>query len=295
MSANNKLTLQHSLCLNNTLGEGVVWEHRLQRLYWTDILQNKLYCWSFDGQLNVYVCPDKLCSFGLTTDPQWLICAFSSGFAFFKPTTQDIRWVTQLSMAQGERLNDGRVDRQGRFWAGTMADKAEQGALYRLDFNGTVDTQINNVNISNSLCWSPTGERVYFADSPTRRIQTAVFEPTSGNIGPLQDFVNTEKDAYPDGACVDAQGCLWSAQWGSSSVKRYSPDGQLLFTLTVPCKQPSCVSFAGPKLDQLCVTSARQHLKDENINQYDGGLFIYKTPYTGLPEEICKMPIPVTQ
>jgi L-arabinonolactonase len=296
MSTLNNMILQHTLPVANSLGEGVIWDHRLQYLYWTDILQNTLYCWRFSGELQVYSCPDSLCSFGLTRDPQWLICAFSRGFAFFSPSTQQVRWINQLTLAPSSRLNDGRVDRQGRFWAGTMvaspASKAQLGALYRLDFDGSISTQINDVEIANSLCWNPEGSQLYFADSPKRCIKTAKFDAQSGNIGQLQDFVHTDQQAFPDGACIDNEGCLWSAQWGSSSVKRYSPTGALLLTLSVPCKQPSCVSFAGPNLDYLCVTSAQQDLPKEQITSGDGALFIFQTPFTGLPEEICLMPMP---
>lgn len=293
----NNITLTHTLMVNNTLGEGVIWDHRLQQLYWTDIVQNKLYCWTFSGEVSVYPCPFSLCSFGLTRDPQWLICAFSCGFAFFNPSTQALRWITKLELAEGARLNDGRVDRQGRFWAGTMVNSAKEqqhlAKLYRLDFDGTLSVQINHLQIANSLCWNIKGDRVYFADSPEHCIQSAEFDPDSGNIGLLQDFAHTAAEAFPDGACIDSEGCLWSAQWGSSTVKRYSPSGELLLSLPVPCKQPSCVSFAGPKLDYLCVTSARQELDKTQISQHDGALFIFATPYTGISEDICRMAIPV--
>ncbi|MDP5029738.1 MAG: SMP-30/gluconolactonase/LRE family protein [Paraglaciecola sp.] len=292
---NNELILAHQLLVNNTLGEGVIWDHRTQRLYWTDILQNKLYCWDFDGNLQRYPCPEALASFGFTDDPQWLICAFASGFAFFNPRHQEVRWLNQLNLPIGVRLNDGRVDRQGRFWAGSLVDKTQNaqdsGSLYRLNFDASISEQTRDVHIANSLCWSIDSKKVYFADSPKRCIQTASFDATSGNIGPFQDFVHTDRSAFPDGACIDSEGCLWSAQWGSATVKRYSPQGSLLLTLTVPCKQPSCVSFAGENLQYLCVTSAWQDLKETQISQYDGGLFIYKTPYTGLPEALCKMPM----
>ncbi|MEP7702491.1 SMP-30/gluconolactonase/LRE family protein [Paraglaciecola sp. 25GB23A] len=295
----NDIKLEHSLLVNNALGEGVIWDHRLQQLYWTDILQNKLYCWTFSGDLTVYPCPDKLCSFGLTTDPQWLICAFPRGFAFFNPISQALSWITQLELPEGTRLNDGRVDRQGRFWAGVMVDsskgKQQLGKLYRLDFDATVSAQISGVQISNSLCWSPEGQRVYFADSPSRCIQSAEFDPKSGNIGQLHDFAHTEPKAFPDGACIDKDGCLWSAQWGSSTVKRYSPSGELLLTLTLPCKQPSCVTFAGPNLDHLCITSARQSLDQTQVSPNDGGLYIFSSPYSGLPEQICHMPMSVAK
>lgn len=292
-----QLSLIRTLPLANALGECVLWDHRSQKIYWTDILNKKLFSHSLDGETTAYNCPEKLCSFGLSLDPLWFICAFESGFAFFKPTTQDIIWINKVTAEQANvRLNDGRVDRQGRFWAGSMLEVPNEnqglGSLYRLNFDGSLSEQISQVEIANSLCWSPDSATVYFADSPKRCIQNASFDRNSGEIGELQDFVHTAPQAYPDGACIDSEGCLWSAQWASSTVKRYSPKGELLLTLAVPCKQPSCVAFVGKKLNYLCVTSATQDLSTEQITEHEGNLFIYKTPFTGLAEAICLMPVP---
>jgi L-arabinonolactonase len=293
----NDIILEQQLLVANTLGEGVIWDHRTQLIYWTDINNKLLYSASLKGVITTFLCPEKLCSFGLCIDPQWFICAFSSGFAFFKPSTLQIQWITKCPVSlPNVRMNDGRVDRQGRFWAGSMVESPITehlaGALYRLELDGSLSEQRQGVEIANSLCWSPTADKVYFADSPKRCIEVADFDPLSGNFGQFQTFAITDRGAYPDGACIDSEGCLWSAQWGSSSVKRYSPDGELLLTLTLPCQQPSCVSFVGPALQHLCVTSARQGLKPDKLTKHDGDLFIYRTPYTGLPEAICRMEVP---
>ncbi|WP_340676920.1 SMP-30/gluconolactonase/LRE family protein [Paraglaciecola sp.] len=293
----NNFILEQQLSVANILGEGVIWDHRSQLVYWTDINNKLLYSATFDGGMTIFPCPEKLCSFGLCHDPQWLICAFASGFAFFKPSTLQIQWVAKCPVSLPNlRMNDGRVDRQGRFWAGSMVepplDEPLSAALYRLELDGSLSEQRQGVEIANSLCWSPTADKIYFADSPKRCIEVADFDLLSGDIGQFQIFASTERGAYPDGACIDSEGCLWSAQWGSSSVKRYNPEGQLLLTLTLPCQQPSCVSFAGPELKHLCVTSARQGLKQNKVTKHDGDLFIYSTPYIGLPEAICRMEVP---
>ncbi|KXI30900.1 SMP-30/gluconolactonase/LRE family protein [Paraglaciecola hydrolytica] len=293
----NDIKLEQQLPVANTLGEGVIWDHRTQLLYWTDIHNNLLYCTNLNGDINTFPCPEKLCSFGLSLDPQWFICAFASGFAFFNPSTQQIQWIVKTPVSLPNlRMNDGRVDRQGRFWAGSMVEPpmAEHltGALYRLNLDSSLSEQLTGIEIANSLCWSPKADKVYFADSPKRRIDVAEFDPLTGDMGQLQLFATTEPGAYPDGACIDNEGCLWSAQWGSSSVKRYSPEGQLLLTLALPCQQPSCVSFAGPDLQYLCITSARQGLQSDTLSQDDGDIFIFTTPYRGLPEAICRMEIP---
>lgn len=291
------IQLIQQLSVANTLGESVIWDHRSQTLYWSDIQQSKLYSWQLgDVSSKYYLCPERLGCLGLTPDLNWLICGFESGFAFFNPLTSEVKWINKIeSNLAHTRLNDGRVDRQGRFWAGTMMQdegkdqSREKAALYRLEHNHDVTKVIDQVNVSNGLCWSPDGETLYFADSPTQTIQQAKMNTTTGDIGPLSQFTTTEYNAFPDGSCVDSQGCIWNAQWASSTVKRYSPSGKLLLTLDVPCEQPSCVAFGGPDMQHFFVTSARQDLTPDTIKQQpsNGDLFIYHTSYTGLTESIC--------
>ncbi|MGJ8681116.1 SMP-30/gluconolactonase/LRE family protein [Paraglaciecola sp.] len=296
----NSFELVQQLPVANTLGEGVIWEHRTQTVYWTDIEQSKLYSWKFGQTTSSYFdCPERLGCFGLTGDPAWLICAFESGFAFFNPQSGETKWLQKVELNLSHtRFNDGRVDRQGRFWAGTMMqdegkdDTQERAALYRLNHNHRVKKIIKDIKVSNGLCWSPTGDTLYFADSPSQTIQQAQMDIKTGKIGPLKEFAKTDSHAFPDGSCVDSDACIWNAQWASSTVKRYSPDGELLLTLDVPCKQPTCVTFGGPDLQHLIVTSARINLSEHTLQQQasNGNLFVYHTPFTGLTESICLTP-----
>ncbi|MCF2948609.1 SMP-30/gluconolactonase/LRE family protein [Paraglaciecola aquimarina] len=294
------IQLTQKLAVGNTLGEGVIWDHRQEIVYWTDIQQSTLFSWKFgDLQAKQYMCPERLGCFGLTPNLDWLICGFESGFAFFNPHTGKINWIQKVETEYSHtRLNDGRVDRQGRFWAGSMmqdegADESRaRASLYRLEHNHQVTKVIEQIKVSNGLCWSPNGDTLYFADSPTQTIRQAKMNTETGDIGQLTQFAKTDSHAYPDGSCVDNQGCIWNAQWASNTVKRYSPDGELLLTLDVPCKQPSCVAFGGPDLQHLFVTSARIGLSEKLLDEQpsNGNLFVYHTPYTGLPESICLTP-----
>ena len=139
----NDIILEQQLSVSNSLGEGVIWDHRLQLIYWTDIDNSLLYSANLAGKINTYPCPEKLCSFGLCLNPEWLICAFASGFAFFNPTNQQLHWLAKCPVSLPNlRMNDGRVDRQGRFWAGSMVEPPVEshlaGALYRLDLDGSL-------------------------------------------------------------------------------------------------------------------------------------------------------------
>ncbi|MDU0356460.1 SMP-30/gluconolactonase/LRE family protein [Paraglaciecola aquimarina] len=293
------IALTHQLPVANTLGEGVIWDHNSQTTYWTDIQNNVLYSWKFAAtSVQQYPCPERLGCFGFTSEHGWLICAFETGFAFFHPISGQTEWIAKIeSDLLHTRLNDGRVDRQGRFWAGTMMqdegvdESKHKAALYRLEHDKSVTRVIDQVKVSNGLCWSPKGDVMYFADSPTQTISQSRLDILTGEIGPLTDFAHTNNEVFPDGSCVDSEGCIWNAQWGSSTVKRYSPEGKVLLVLDTPCLQPTCVAFGGPNLQHLIVTSARQNINSVHINAEpaNGDVFVFQTPYTGLQESICTL------
>lgn len=282
----------------NELGEGVIWDHANAKVWWTDIQQSKLYRYDPESrQLEQWNTPERLCCFALrqnnaNKEAQSLVVAFASGFAFYTPDTGQVDWLHKLeSDNPGTRFNDGRTDRQGRLWAGTMVEDMDaapyQGSLYCLHNDLNVSkSQINNLHIPNSLCWSPDGTIMYHTDTPTLTIQQYEFNTDLGGIGSAQHFVTTKDGCYPDGSIVDAQGYLWNAQWGSNTVVRYSPDGKENLIVNVPTQQPSCVALGGKNLNLLFVTSAWQGMSDEARSQdtQAGNLFIYQTDYKGLVE-----------
>ncbi len=285
------LKLVAEIKVGNTLGEGIVWDSRNQCVWWSDILENKLYRWTFSGSLEIFATPEALCSFGLTHTDNLFIAGFASGFAWFDPISQSIEWITKVeSDIDNTRLNDGRVDRQGRFWAGSMdmRESEPSGSLYCLQ-NQYAVKRSQNITVSNGLCWSCDGTVIYHADSPTRTIRAASFSPESGEIGIWKNFIKTDKGAYPDGSCVDSNDNVWNAQWGSSSVKAYSSKGKEIICLEVPAKQPSCVAFGGKDLNHLFVTSAKVGLDDSTskLAKNNGNVFVYETPFKGLDESIC--------
>jgi L-arabinonolactonase len=277
----------------NTLGEGVIWDHRTQRLLWTDIESSCLWQWDLSAakpqQTNL---PARLGSFALTPDPSVLIGAFEDGFARFTldgSSTDMLAPVTQHTPHL--RMNDGRTDRNGQFWAGSMAETAGSplGSLWRLDGGGMASAHINDVRIPNSLCWNGSGDIMYFADSTRNMIWMYEFDRDSGPVGNPQVFAKTPDGVSPDGSTVDAQDCLWNAQWGGGQIVRYRPDGQIDGRLVLPVSQPTCVTFAGPNLDLLCVTSARADLNADALSAQPlaGALLVYDIGVIGRREELC--------
>jgi sugar lactone lactonase YvrE len=277
--------------VGNILGEGILWDPRRAALWWTDIQGRKLhrYDWS-SGKIQILDVPERVGSFGLVADSEDLIAAFASGIALYHPHRQSVTWLARPeAVTPGIRFNDGRVDRRGRFWCGTMVEGTQPGSsgcLYSIAADRELRCHLEGVKISNSLCMSPDGTQLYFADSPTRTINAYELLEPEGILGKHRIFAQTPDRAYPDGAAIDAEGCLWSAHWGAGAVVRYTPDGRIDRTLRVPASQPSCVCFAGPDLDVLCVTSARENLDPSMLDAEPdaGNVFLYRAGVRGLPE-----------
>jgi sugar lactone lactonase YvrE len=217
-----------------------------------------------------------------------IIAAFESGFAFYHPESGQLDWIERPEHAAANvRFNDGRVDRQGRFWAGSMVEGAgpPTGKLYSLTGSSS-QVHLSGIAISNSLCFSPDGRQLYFADSPHRLILRYDLDPGTGALSNRQVFARTPAGAYPDGSQVDAQGYLWNAHWGAGRIVRYAPDGSISGAIEVPASQVSCVAFGGRQLDLLFVTSARVDLTPTQLASEPnaGDLFIYRLDVKGLAD-----------
>jgi len=296
-----KVQLINQLSVSNILGEGIQCHPNGKEIWWTDIINMQLFRYHFANQeLKSYTAPESICSFAFINNSQdskqEILVAFASGLAYYNPETQNTRWIHKnVKDSQTQRLNDGRVDRQGRFWVGSMSllsdeYSAKQGRaeLLKLDEQEKLTTHQSNIHISNGICWSPDSNYMYFADSPRQEIYRYEFDSKQGTISHRELFQTTPKGAYPDGACVDAQGYVWSAHWGANKVVRYTPSGEIDYEVFVPASQASCVCFAGEKLDLLCVTSARQDMSADALNDEPqaGDVFIYQTNIQGLPESM---------
>ncbi len=283
--------------VHNELGEGIQWRESDQSIWWTDILGHCLYRCQWPQQtLERFEMPEPLCSFAFTDRQNVMLAAFASGIARMDLTTLERVWLTKIDTHDDQvRLNDGRADRFGRFWVGSMVKHMEQtpkplGELFRVTEGQVSTPQAADIWISNGLCWSPQSDYLYFADSPRQSIYRYDFEGDSGIISNRTLFAETPDGAYPDGANVDARGNLWSAHWGAGEVVCYSPLGQILGRVHVPTCQPSCIAFGGPQLECLFVTSARQGLSAEVLatEQSAGNVFVFKLSgdlaVQGLPE-----------
>lgn len=279
------------LPVQNILGEGVLWNARSARLWWTDIEGRRLFRYDPAARgLDEIATPERLCSFAFVAGGERLVAAFESGLALYDPANGAVEWLYRLEHgAAPVRFNDGRTDRQGRFWAGTTVEgdgREPLGRLHCLDRSGRVTRQTDPVFVSNALCTSPDGSRLYFADLPRRTIFAYDLDRISGVLSNRRLFVRTPEGAFPDGANVDREGFVWNAHWGAGQIVRYAPDGSIDRMVEVPASQPSSIAFGGPEMNFLFVTTARDGLKGDILLRQPsaGNLFVYKTDITGLPD-----------
>jgi L-arabinonolactonase len=280
------------------LGEGPVWDHRLSCLWITDIQSAQLLRLDWPSAvLTRYDLPERLGSMGLTADPARLVCAFASGFALYSPANGACEWLAKTeSEDRGIRMNDGRVDRQGRFWAGSMVEKRKlaegaSGSLYRLDGADSAPAILRGgIAISNAISFAPDGTALYFTDTLTQEILRFPLDPATGAPGEPASFAQLSGGAYPDGADVDADGRLWNAEWGSGRVTAYNSDGSHHAQIALPVSQVSCITFGGAALDLLFVTSAREGLSAAQLAREPqaGDLFVYRPGVRGLPAPVWR-------
>ena len=280
--------LVHAKC---ELGECATWCARSGRLYWVDIEGARLERYDpRDGKHVTWTMPERLGCFALCEDERTLLIGLASRLAFLDLETGAIEPIVEVEPGVPTRLNDGRCDRQGRFVFGTKYEGEPMqaiGGFYRLNHDLTLERlPLPAPAISNSIAFSPDGSTMYYCDTPTREIWACDYR-TDGTIANQRTFVTlTEETGAPDGSTVDAEGGLWSAQWGGERVVRYGPDGLETERVKIPTAQPSCVTLGGALLDTLYVTSAREGMEEETLARepHAGGVFAVRIGRQGLEE-----------
>ncbi len=272
------------------LGEVPVWDVEEQTLYWVDIEGRRLYRLDpANGATAQWDFPERIGSFALRRSGG-LVCAFESGLAFFDPPSGDIEWIARPeAMIRRNRMNDGKCDRAGRFWVGSMDDRLQEhtGSLFRLDPDRSVHRMDGAIGISNSLAWSPDNRIFYFADTMDGTIYAYDFDLAAGTIANKRVFATTkDQPGNPDGSTIDAEGFLWNAQWDGWRLVRYAPDGRVDRIVNLPVQKPTSCMFGGADLATLYVTSAVWDLAGAALAQqpWAGGLLALDVGVRGVPE-----------
>jgi sugar lactone lactonase YvrE len=276
--------------VRNTVGESPVWSVREQALYWVDIPEGRIHRWEpSNGGLRTWQRPHAVGSMGLRA-AGGLVLASKKGFELFDPETGAATFLHQPEPdIPNNRLNDGKVSPDGRFWAGTMDDrpvKERTGHLYRLDADHSCRRMASSLIVSNGLAWSPDGRTMYHSDSRAAAIYRYDYEMETGAIGARQLHVAMQPAwGRPDGAAVDAEGCYWSCGISAGRLNRFSPSGELLVYVVLPVTHPTMPCFGGSDLKTLYVTSLREGLPDDVLKRTPqaGSLFALTPGVAGTP------------
>ena len=272
------------------LGECPVWSAGEQALYWIDVRAPAVRRLEMaDGTRRDWNLPELVGCMALKPSGD-MILGLRTQVALLNAATESLETVARLHGPDGTtmRLNDGKCDRQGRFWVGSMDDvgRGPVGRLYRVEA-GRCEDVAGGVSVPNSMCWSPDGTTMYFADGAEPVIWAYPFDVKSGSLGERREFTRREPGTgIPDGATVDAEGFLWSANYGGGCVTRYTSSGEVAEVFPMPVMQPSSCAFGGPDMDILFVTTASQRLTPEALaaQPLAGALLAMRTATRGLQE-----------
>jgi sugar lactone lactonase YvrE len=268
-----------------------VWDAARGALRWTDIEQREI--WRFDplsGECSKQRVADRVGFFAIAADGRLLLGQYK---------TLILDGVTLADVEpdlRGTRINDGRTDRAGNVVFGTMSEGREHpriGSFYQYSSaHGLRRLDLDNPGIANSICFSPDGATMWFADSPQRTIWACDYDAASARVSRVRVFVEfAPGTGVPDGSIVDADGCLWNAVWGAGEVRRYTADGRLDRTVRIPTKNPTCPAFGGADLRTLYVTTSRQEHSDAELEAMPqaGGVFSARIPdVRGLPDALFR-------
>lgn len=273
------------------LGEGTIWDPAAGVLWWIDIWSRLIHRYDpKTGRDQTWEAPEYLGCIGLRAKGG-LIVTMVSGFYFFDPATGKFDAIVDPEAHLADtRFNDGKPDRQGRFWSGSMFEAPGKpvqfiGSLYRMDTDLSVHRMIEGVGCCNGLAWSPDSRTMYFSDSHTTIVRAYDFDAATGNIENQRVFIDLAgSGGIADGATVDAEGCYWVTIPVTSKVCRFDPAGKLMQTIVLPTDLPTCCEFGGENLDTLYVTTAvlrrpAEHFKGQ---RNPGGLFAIDVGVKGL-------------
>lgn len=277
--------------VKTTLGEGPLWDVDEQRLYWIDSFDGRVFRCTAEGrEVRAWDVPQKIGSMCLRKSGGAVV-SLACGFHFLDFATGDVSLIADPEPDHpNNRLNDGKVDRQGRFVAGSMdtLEEGPNGALYRLDPDLQVARLESAIIVSNGPCWSPDGGTFYFTDTWSGQISAYDYDTATGTPSNKRRFCGMLPNGGGfDGATVDAEGCVWSAHVYAGQLVRYRPDGEIDRIIDMPVKKVTSVMFGGPELDVLYVTSMAKpplpRFPDDGVLR--GSLFaIHDLGVRGIPE-----------
>lgn len=272
------------------LGEGPLWDPATRRLFAIDCMSRTLFRYAGPGAPEeAWTLPRTPGSFALRAGGGVLM-AYRRGLALIEPGTAMLEDVPtpEIDFAK-EIFNDGKCDRRGRFWTGTMHREVKDpvGALYRVDPDLRVHRMDDGITLSNGIAWSPDDRTMYYCDTRPGRVWAYDYDIATGTIENRRLFIDfMDRQGRPDGCTVDADGGLWIAEIEAGQVVRFDPAGREVSALPMPVSKPTSVMFGGADLRTLFVTSMQYGLSTEQLSREPqaGCVFAADVGVAGLPE-----------
>ncbi len=279
-----------------TVGESPVWRGAETALYWVDIPAKRICRLQVEtGVIDSWTTAMMVACIAFT--PEGTLIAGMEDGIYLLDLAPGVVAAKQLAAPSfpmpGMRFNDGRCDRQGRFWSGTMhmemAAAHAVGSLYRYSADEGLSGPVQNGLLTqNGLAWSPGGDLMYLSDShpKSQLIWAFDYDTDTGTPRNRRLFVDmNQHPGRPDGAAVDVDGCYWTCANDAGQLLRFTPAGKLDRSISLPVKKPTMCAFGGKKLDTLYVTSIRPQKETELVDQpLAGAVFALQPGIQGLPE-----------
>lgn len=273
------------------LGESPMWRPSEQAVYWTDWYGPVLHRMKMGGPVESWTIPGTslIGSFVFASCGR-LMLAIDTGLAIFDPATGDLSpFADPNGRREGVLYNDSKVDRSGRLWVGTfdLPEVEPRGILYCVNQDGRSVVGDSGFAVCNGPAFSPEGGILYFSDSAARRILAYDLAPGGTALRNRRLFAQMSgEEGVPDGLTVDAEGCLWCAHYGAGRLTRFAPDGSVRAVIELPCPVVTSMSFGGPDMTTLFVTTGWSPgvQKPEDEPGPGGALFAIETRFAGLPE-----------
>jgi sugar lactone lactonase YvrE len=276
-------------------GEGAVWHEAHSALYWTDILRFLIHRYTpADQCVKTWFFEEPVTAVILTDRDDVLAVVLGSGVILWEPATDVRREPTfQLEGWPKVRLNDGRADRRGSLWVGSMRNNVnpdgsvgeaggKDGILFRIDPDRQVSIFRRDVGISNTLAWSPDQRHFYFGDTLANVVWSYDYDPATGAISGEEPFLKDFARGLPDGSTVDAEGYLWNCRFSGGCLVRVAPNGKIDRVIEMPVQNVTTCTFGGPGLKTLYITTASAGSPPGD--RLAGGLYILETEVPGQPE-----------
>jgi sugar lactone lactonase YvrE len=271
------------------LGEVPIWSVDKTCLWWVDVLSATLHHYDpATRRQTSYQIPERRLGCIALRSRGGLLLGTDEGLQSFDPVSGHSEFLVHPEPGKPtHRLNDGRCDRRGRFWVGSMNDQAfvPEGSYFRVDPDLTVTTMLDGIIVPNAIAFSPDDKTMYFGDTRAYAIWAFDFDIVEGRISNRRVFAETTAPNRPDGSCVDAEGFVWNAEYAGGRLVRYAPDGRIDRIVELPVSHPTCCCFGGAGLATLFVTSAGDPaILDGGSSPDSGELIALDVGARGLPE-----------